>query len=76
MAKNFIGESEYTACIMTTPEDQFMVNDSDLCVNLKDKGKSTDFQAMVDVSIKDFSAISYLLFKHGNQIQQRLSKAV
>ena len=53
-----------------------MVNDSDLCVNLKDKGKSTDFQAMVDVSIKDFSAISYLLFKHGNQIQQRLSKAV
>lgn len=43
MAKNFIGEGEYTACVVTTPEDQFMVNDSDLCVNLKDKGKSTDF---------------------------------
>jgi len=68
MAKAFIGEGEYTACIVTTPEDQFMVNDSDLCANLKDKGKSTDFQAMVDVSLKDFSAISYLLFKHGNQI--------
>jgi len=43
MAKNFIGEGEYTACIVATPEDQFMVNDSDLCVNLTDKGKSTDF---------------------------------
>lgn len=54
-----------------------MVNDSDLSVNLKDKlGKSTDFQAIVDVTLKDFSALSYLLFKHGNQIQQRLSKAV
>lgn len=31
---------------------------------------------MVDVTIEDFSAISYLLFKHGNQIQLRLSKAV
>ena len=31
---------------------------------------------MVDVTIEDFSAMSYLLFKHGNQIQLRLSKAV
>lgn len=30
----------------------------------------------MDVTLKDFSALSYLLFKHGNQIQQRLSKAV
>ena len=28
------------------------------------------------MTFKDFSAISYLLFKHGNQIQMRLSKAV
>jgi hypothetical protein len=66
MARNFIGEGEYTACVVTTPEDQFMVNEADLCVNLKDRSKSTDFQAVVDVSIKDLSAISYLLFKHGN----------
>jgi hypothetical protein len=68
MARNYIGEGEYTACVVTTPEDQFMVNEADLCVNLKDRSKSTDFQAVVDVSIKDLSAISYLLFKHGNQI--------
>ena len=54
-----------------------MVNEADVCVNLLDAGKSAvDFQAMVDVTIEDFSAISYLLFKHGNQIQLRLSKAV
>jgi hypothetical protein len=52
-----------------------MVNEADLCANLKVKGKSADFQAVVDVTLKDFSAISYLLFKHGNQIQMRLSKA-
>ena len=60
---------------MTTPEDQFMVNEADLCANLKVKGKSADFQAVVDVTFKDFSAMSYLLFKHGNQIQMRISKA-
>ena len=77
MAKNFIGEGEYTSCIVSTPEDQFMVNEADVCVNLQDSERSSvDFQAMVDVTIEDFSAMSYLLFKHGNQIQLRLSKAV
>jgi magnesium-transporting ATPase (P-type) len=52
-----------------------MVNEADLCANLKVKGKSTDFQSVVDVTFKDFSAVSYLLFKHGNQIQMRISKA-
>jgi magnesium-transporting ATPase (P-type) len=75
MAKSYIGEGEYVAAIVTTPEDQFMVNEADLCANLKVKGKSADFQAVVDVTLKDFSAVSYLLFKHGNQIQMRISKA-
>lgn len=66
IAKNYVGEGEYAAAIVTTPEDQFMVNEADLCANLKVKGKSADFQAVVDVTLKDFSAISYLLFKHGN----------
>jgi len=43
-----------------------MVNEADLCANFKTKGKSADFAAVVDVTLKDFSAISYLLFKHGN----------
>jgi hypothetical protein len=75
MVKNFIGEGEYAAAIVTTPEDQFMINEADLCANLKSKGKSADFEAVVDVTLRDFSAISYLLFKHGNHIQMRLSKA-
>lgn len=66
IAKAYIGEGEYAAAIVTTPEDQFMVNEADLCANLKVKGKSSDFQAVVDVTLKDFSAVSYLLFKHGN----------
>jgi len=67
MAKNFIGEGEYTSCIVSTPEDQFMVNEADVCVNLQDSERSSvDFQAMVDVTIENFSAMSYLLFKHGN----------
>ena len=57
------------------PEDQFMIQEADICANLKVKGKSVDFQAVVDVTLKDFSAISYLLFKHGALIQMRLSKA-
>jgi len=52
-----------------------MINEADLTANLKSKGKSADFEAVVDVTLKDFSAISYLLFKHGNHIQMRLSKA-
>lgn len=75
IVKYFIGEGEYAAAIVTTPEDQFMINEADLCANLKTKGKSADFEAVVDVTLKDFSAISYLLFKHGNHIQMRLSKA-
>ena len=43
-----------------------MVNEADLSANFKTKGKSADFQAVVDVTLKDFSAVSYLLFKHGN----------
>jgi len=53
-----------------------MINEADLIGNLKNKCKSSDFQAVVDVTLQDFSAVSYLLFKHGNQIQMRLSKAV
>ena len=75
IAKNYIGEGEYAAAIVATTEDQFMVNEADVVANFKTKGKSTDFQAMSDVTFRDFSAISYLLFKHGNQIQMRLSKA-
>jgi hypothetical protein len=45
-----------------------MMYDADLCIGLDDKTKSAEVSAMVDVTIKDFSAISYLLFKHGNQI--------
>jgi magnesium-transporting ATPase (P-type) len=53
-----------------------MMNEAELSANLKTKSQSSDYQAVVDVSLKDFSAISQLLFKHGNQIQMRLSKAV
>lgn len=75
IAKSYIGEGEYAAAIVATTEDQFMANEADLVANFKTKGKSADFQAVSDVTFRDFSAISYLLFKHGNQIQMRLSKA-
>ena len=52
-----------------------MVNEADLVANFKNKGKAADFQAVVDVSLKDFTAITYLLFKHGNMIQMRLTIA-
>lgn len=42
MAKNFIGEGEYTSCILTTPEDQFMINEADVCVNLQNQS-AVDF---------------------------------
>jgi hypothetical protein len=41
MAKNFIGEGEYTSCILSTPEDQFMVHEADVCVNLQDSERSS-----------------------------------
>jgi hypothetical protein len=49
--------------------------EADLVANLRTKNNCTDFRAFCDVTFRDFSAISYLLFKHGNQIQMRLSKA-
>jgi hypothetical protein len=52
-----------------------MVNEADLVANFKNRGKAADFQAVVDVSLKDFTAITYLLFKHGNMIQMRLTVA-
>jgi hypothetical protein len=42
-----------------------MINEADVCINLQSQS-AVDFQAMVDVTIEDFSAVSYLLFKHGN----------
>jgi hypothetical protein len=66
IAKAYIGEGEYAAAIVATTEDQFMAYEADLVANLKTKAISTDFQAISDVTFKDFSAISYLLFKHGN----------
>jgi hypothetical protein len=68
ITKAYIGEGEYAAAIVATTEDQFMANEADLVANFKTKNISTDFQAVSDVTFKDFSAISYLLFKHGNQI--------
>ena len=66
LAKSYIGEGEYVAAIVACAEDQFMANEADLVTNLKSDSKSTDFMAVSDVTFKDFSAISYLLFKHGN----------
>ena len=66
IAKAYVGESEYAAAIVATTEDQFMAYEADLVANFNTKGKSRDFQAISDVTFKDFSAISYLLFKHGN----------
>ena len=43
IAKSFIGEGEYTAAVITTAEDQFMIYEADICANLKFKGKSADF---------------------------------
>ena len=43
IAKNYIGEGEYASAIISTPEDQFMVNEADLSANFKTKGKSADF---------------------------------
>jgi hypothetical protein len=45
-----------------------MTIEADIVANLENKGKSADFNAISDVTFRDFSAISYLLFKHGNQI--------
>ena len=64
--KSYIGEAEYCAAIVATSEDQFMVNEADIVANFTTNRNSTDFQAVSDVTFKDFSAISYLLFKHGN----------
>jgi len=43
-----------------------MVNEADIVANFMTNRNSTDFIAVSDVTFKDFSAISYLLFKHGN----------
>lgn len=75
MTKGYVGEGQYVSAIISASEDQFMVNEADLVANFKNKGKAADFQAVVDVSLKDFTAITYLLFKHGNMIQMRLTVA-
>lgn len=66
IVKSYIGEAEYVAAIVATSEDQFMVNEADIVANFTTNRNSTDFIAVSDVTFKDFSAISYLLFKHGN----------
>ena len=43
IAKNYIGEGEYAAAIVSATEDQFMANEADLVANFKTKGISTDF---------------------------------
>jgi len=40
--KEYIGESMYTAAIVTTSEDQFLANEADLVINLKCNSKSAD----------------------------------
>lgn len=52
-----------------------MAMEADLVANFQAQGITSDFITVSDVTFRDFSAISYLLFKHGNQIQMRLSKA-
>lgn len=75
MVKDYIGEDQYTAAIITATEDQFMMNEADLVLNLKQPNKSIDFKAIADLTFKDFSAIGYLLFKHGNFLSLRISRA-
>jgi hypothetical protein len=43
-----------------------MASEADIVANFKNNIKSDDFQAISDVTFQDFSAICYLLFKHGN----------
>mmetsp|Transcript_1509 Transcript_1509/g.2022 ORF Transcript_1509/g.2022 Transcript_1509/m.2022 type:complete len:154 (-) Transcript_1509:3570-4031(-) len=53
-----------------------MARDADIVVNLCSELKATDVNAVADVTIDDFSALSYLLFKHGTILQLRLSQAM
>mmetsp|Transcript_1508 Transcript_1508/g.2005 ORF Transcript_1508/g.2005 Transcript_1508/m.2005 type:complete len:179 (-) Transcript_1508:3498-4034(-) len=53
-----------------------MVNDSDIVANLKTQFKPSDFDALSDFCFEDFSALSYLLFRHGTILKLRLAKAV
>ena len=48
-----------TALGVTHHLDQFMVNEADLVANFKTKGKSADFQAVSDVTFKDFSSSTF-----------------
>ena len=50
IVKSYIGKGEYVASIISTTEDQFMANESDISANFQNKLKSDDFQAISDVT--------------------------
>lgn len=43
-----------------------MANEADLVINFESMHKSSELEAVSDVSINDFSALSLLMFKHGS----------
>jgi len=76
ITKEFIGTTDHTLAVVTAAEDQFMVNEADIVANLKTQAKPSDIDAQSDFSFEDFSALSYLLFKHGTLVRMRLAKAI
>lgn len=69
MIKDFIKDEEfYLGCLVCSEEDHYLLNSGDLVISQYNSLKSNDYLGMCDMEISDFSGMSYLLFKHGNNI--------
>mmetsp|Transcript_14892 Transcript_14892/g.23076 ORF Transcript_14892/g.23076 Transcript_14892/m.23076 type:complete len:194 (-) Transcript_14892:1424-2005(-) len=68
-----MGDEIYSLAVVAGFEDFYMLNSASVSLNLEiANDKSTDFTARSQANIRDFSSISYLLFKHASMDHRRI----
>lgn len=68
---NHKGNNGYVVAVVKKRGDQQFSHEANVSVGIKSKFGKSDLIAAVDVKMKDFSAISYLLFKHSTILSRR-----
>mmetsp|Transcript_40736 Transcript_40736/g.62175 ORF Transcript_40736/g.62175 Transcript_40736/m.62175 type:complete len:151 (-) Transcript_40736:1223-1675(-) len=64
------------ASIVAHVEDAFFSHDASVVISVLHDHSPMDLTAIGDIHLRDFSGLTYLLFKHGNVIPKRLIKVL
>jgi soluble P-type ATPase len=69
---NNTGGKGSVMAIVAGNKDRYLIKEADVSIAIQKNFKVSDLQAAADIVMSDFYGLTYLLFKHGTQLQRRI----